>query len=303
MDYAWKIKLRADKLQSYKGFSRTLSFKFNVVANTVKELLPMWKRINYLVGLTKPANYTQGGQNNSNAYSRFIIPPLVKFTIGDIYKNQPGVIKSIGLNIPDNCVWETISEETSATFDWSYLNGRIQWQDSIGKVAQFPRECELNLSMDLLEKERPVVGGANFGDYYVDTRMGPTIQMSGMTNQNEILDEKGTVDSFSKNLYMNFPGGVVLSTQRDIDKARKDQLRLQEVNNEQIARLEEEIALNKTADEIRSAAEQYNYQLKMEQEEQAANQRDQFESSYMNVNNQPTQDRLNEEYEMDRTGL
>jgi len=207
------------------------------------------------------------------------------------------------MNIPDNCVWETVSEETSATFDWSYLNGRIQWQDSIGKVAQFPRECELNLSIDLLEKERPVVGGTNFGDYYVDTRMGPVIQMSGMTNQNEILDEKGTVDSFSKNLYMNFPGGVVLSTQRDIDKARKDQLRLQEVNNEQIARLEEEIALNKTADEIRSAAEQYNYQLKMEQEEQAANQRDQFENSYMNVNNQPTQDRLNEEYEMDRTGL
>ena len=294
---------RADKLQSYKGFSRTIGFKFNVVANTIKELLPMWQRINYLVGLTKPANYTQGGQSNSNVYSRFIIPPLVKFTIGDIYKNQPGVIKSIGLNIPENCVWETVSEETSAKFDWSYLNGRIQWQDSIGKVAQFPRECELNINMDLLEKERPVVGGTNFGDYYVETRMGSAVQMSGMTNQNEILDEKGTVDSFSKNLYMNFPGGITLSTQRDIDKARKDQLRLQEANTEQIARLEEEIALNKTADEIRSAAEQYNYQLKMEQEEQAANRRDQFESSYMNVNNQPTQDRLNEEYEMDRTGL
>ena len=157
---------RADKLQSYKGFSRTLSFKFNVVANSIKELLPMWQRINYLVGLTKPANYTSGDTNNpSNIYSRFIIPPLVKFTIGDIYKNQPGVIRSIGLNIPENCVWETVSEETSAKFDWSYLNGRIQWADSIGKVAQFPRECELVLSMDLLEKERPIVGGNNFGDY------------------------------------------------------------------------------------------------------------------------------------------
>ena len=294
---------RADKLQSYKGFSRTLGFKFNVVANTIKELLPMWQRISYLVGLTKPANYTQGGQSNSNVYSRFIIPPLVKFTIGDIYKNQPGVIRSIGLNIPENCVWETVSEETSAKFDWSYLNGRIQWQDSIGKVAQFPRECELVLSMDLLEKERPVVGGTNFGDYYVETRKGSSVQMSGMTNQNEILEEKGTVDSFSKNLYMNFPGGITLSTQRDIDKARNDQLRLQEISGEQIARLEEEIALNKTADEIRSAAEEYNYQLKMEQDQQAENQRTLFESSYMNVNNQPTQDRQTEEYEMDRTGL
>jgi hypothetical protein len=158
---------RADKLQSYKGFSRTLSFKFNVVANSIKELLPMWQRINYLVGLTKPANYTQGDQNNpSNIYSRFIIPPLVKFTIGDIYKNQPGVIKSIGMNIPDNCVWETLSEEYAQIDgnNWNYLNGKIQWTDSKGKYAQFPRECELNLSMDLLEKERPVVGGNNFGD-------------------------------------------------------------------------------------------------------------------------------------------
>jgi hypothetical protein len=156
---------RADKLQSYKGFSRTLSFKFNVVANSIKELLPMWQRINYLVGLTKPANYTSGDQNSpSNIYSKFIIPPLVKFTIGDIYKNQPGVIKSIGMNIPDNCVWETLSEEYAEKNDWSYLNGVIQWNDSKGKYAQFPRECELNLSMDLLEKERPIVGGNNFGD-------------------------------------------------------------------------------------------------------------------------------------------
>ena len=158
---------RADKLQSYKGFSRGLSFKFNVVANSIKELLPMWQRINYLVGLTKPANYTKGDQKNpGNIYSRFIIPPLVKFTIGDIYKNQPGVIKSIGMNIPDNCVWETLSEEYAQIDgnNWNYLNGVIQWNDSKGKYAQFPRECELNLSMDLLEKERPVVGGSNFGD-------------------------------------------------------------------------------------------------------------------------------------------
>ena len=161
---------RADKLQSYKGFSRSISFKFNVVTNSIKELLPMWQRINYLVSLTKPANYTQGGQSNTNIYSKFIIPPLVKFTIGDIYKSQPGVIKSIGLNIPDNCVWETFSEEYAQKNDWSYLNGAftpsgtIQWEKSKGKYAQFPRECELNLSMDLLEKERPIVGGNNFGN-------------------------------------------------------------------------------------------------------------------------------------------
>jgi hypothetical protein len=188
---------RADKLQSYKGFSRGLSFKFNVVANSIKELLPMWQRINYLVGLTKPANYTSGDQKNpSNIYSRFIIPPLVKFTIGDIYKNQPGVIKSIGMNIPDNCVWETLSEEYAEKNDWSYLNGVIQWNDSKGKYAQFPRECELNLSMDLLEKERPVVGGNNFGDF-----------VRKLDKDGDYTVDTDKTDSFSRNI-LNSPYGV-----------------------------------------------------------------------------------------------
>jgi hypothetical protein len=131
---------RADKLQSYKGFSRSLSFKFNVVANSIKELLPMWQRINYLVGLTKPANYTSGNQNSpSNIYSKFIIPPLVKFTIGDIYKNQPGVIKSIGVNIPDNCVWETLSEKYAQTNNWSYLNSKL---NELGEFLILPKSTK-----------------------------------------------------------------------------------------------------------------------------------------------------------------
>jgi len=70
------------------------------------------------------------------------------------------------VNIPDNCVWETLSEEYAQIKDnkWNYLNGKIQWDDSVGKYAQFPRECELNLSLDLLEKERPIAGGNNFGN-------------------------------------------------------------------------------------------------------------------------------------------
>ena len=181
---------RADKLQSYKGFSRSISFKFNVVANTIKELLTMWQRINYLVGLTKPANYTDGGQTGqSNVYSKFIIPPLVKFTIGDIYKNQPGVIRTVGLNIPDNCVWETLGEKYSKENNWSYLNGIIQWNDSQGKYAQFPRECELNLSIDILEKERPVVGGNNFGDF-----------VRPLDKNGDYITDSNISASFSKNI-------------------------------------------------------------------------------------------------------
>jgi len=140
----------ADKVYNYKGFTRGLGFNFSVVAMSVKELFPMWQRINYLMGLTKPVNYKNG----------FIVPPLVMITIGDIYKDQPIVINSIGMTIPDNATWETISDTTN-TFE--YLKGRLKTNDNV-TVAQFPREVEINIDANILEKEKPKVGRNNFGD-------------------------------------------------------------------------------------------------------------------------------------------
>lgn len=157
---------RADKLYSYGGFTRTLNFNFQVVITSVKELLPTWKKINYFVGLVKPANYTDG-----TIYSRFIVPPLIKFTIGDIYKYQPAVITQIQMTIPDNASWELLSEDYSKDNDWSYNNNNIVWQLSKNKYAQFPNECDISVTMNLFEKELPHTGGSNYGDYYLDNEM------------------------------------------------------------------------------------------------------------------------------------
>ena len=140
----------ADKVYNYKGFTRGLGFSFNVVAMSVKEMLPMWQRINYLMGLTKPANYKNG----------FIVPPLVMITIGDIYNNQPIVINSINMTIPDNATWETVSDSTDT---YEYLNGRLRSNVDM-TLAQFPREAEISIDANILEKETPKVGRNNFGD-------------------------------------------------------------------------------------------------------------------------------------------
>jgi hypothetical protein len=142
----------ADKVYNYKGFTRALSFGFTVVAMSVQEMLPMWQRINYLMGLSKPANYKNG----------FIVPPLVMVTIGDIYKDQPVVINSIGMTIPDNATWETISDSTNI---FEYLNGRLTTNGDV-TLAQFPREAEINIDANILEKEMPKVGVNNFGDAF-----------------------------------------------------------------------------------------------------------------------------------------
>jgi hypothetical protein len=152
---------RADQLYSYNGFSRTLSFTFNVVINSITELLPSWKKINYIASSVKPSNYTTG-QSINQKFNRFIVPPMFMLTIGDLYKFQPIIITSVILNIPEDASWETLNEDNSRN-GWSYLNGLIT-SPNLGKnYGQLPREVEIAVTCNLLEKERAIIGGSHFG--------------------------------------------------------------------------------------------------------------------------------------------
>ena len=141
----------ADKVYNYKGFTRSLGFSFTVVAMSVGELQPMWTRINYLLGLSKPAKYL-----NNN----FIVPPLVKLTIGDMYKNQPLVITNMSLSIPDNATWELITDEV----DYNILQSIPTVNDKPIRVAQMPMEADLTIDCNILEVQKPqVMNSNNFG--------------------------------------------------------------------------------------------------------------------------------------------
>lgn len=148
---------RADTLYSYSGFSRQLSFNFKVVVGSLSELHPTWKKINYVCGFAKPANYTK----IPNIGTSFMVPPMVLLTIGDMYKSQPVVITTIGLTVPADASWETLSEENST--EWSYLNQIIKPSNRNILYGQYPMEAEISITCNLLEKERAVTGGANFG--------------------------------------------------------------------------------------------------------------------------------------------
>lgn len=150
---------RADKLFNYTGFSRSINFSFSVSAMSLTELLPMWVRINYLATMVKPSKYT-----STNPHGDYIIPPMTTITIGDLYKEQPFVLKAVGINIPEDALWETATENND-TSDWSYLNEKIVYKDSKrkGLFAQFPRECDITIAGELLEREQPGIGKPNFG--------------------------------------------------------------------------------------------------------------------------------------------
>lgn len=148
---------RADKLFLYRGFSRDLNLIFSVYANSVKELIPMWKRIDYLTGLTRPAKYTSGV---NGALGQFIYPPMVTLRLGDMYNDQPCVITNVGLNIPDDTNWETFRTDN----EFRYLNGLSNEKVVNGvKSRQLPLKVDVTLSMKLLEKQRSETNASHYG--------------------------------------------------------------------------------------------------------------------------------------------
>lgn len=202
---------RPDKLYYYKGFTREVTFNFVVNAHSIKELLPMWSRINYLVGLTRPANYTSG------QYGGFMVPPMVQLTLGDFYKNHFIIIKSCNVNIPEDASWETIPENattpnnqwswgTNRAYEWSSKNNLLSPRgdkgDSLGRFAQFPKTAEISVQMSVLEKDRPNAGKLLWGDSPVKTA---DLQENGErdTGISELYGDKNqtdlSVNTFSQN--------------------------------------------------------------------------------------------------------
>lgn len=87
---------RIERNVVYVGVQRELSFQLRVHALSEAELDVVWQKVNYLTGLCFPAKY----------FSGYMVPPLVKLTMGDLYRDQPGYIRSLTHTIEDGTSWE-----------------------------------------------------------------------------------------------------------------------------------------------------------------------------------------------------
>lgn len=157
---------RADKLYLYKGYSRDLNFSFKVYASSLQELIPMWTRINYLVGLTRPSKYTSAG--TVRAIGSFMIPPMVSIRVGDMYNDQPGILRSVSITVPDDANWESFRGMGDK---YGYLKGALSaaglnYGSSVQSL-QLPMQVDVSITMNLLEKERCATFDEN-GSHLVD---------------------------------------------------------------------------------------------------------------------------------------
>lgn len=87
---------RAEELQAYQGFGRTMQFDFTAAAMTKEELKPIYNKLNKLAGMTAP-NYSD---------NRFQQGTYSLITIGDYVNRLPVVFTGVGFSWEVNTPWE-----------------------------------------------------------------------------------------------------------------------------------------------------------------------------------------------------
>jgi hypothetical protein len=87
---------RGEKFFKYSGFSRDISLSFTVAALSKQELIPMYKKLNFLASSLAPSYSSKGYLRGNIAY----------LTVGAYCFELPGVINSLDYDIPKEASWE-----------------------------------------------------------------------------------------------------------------------------------------------------------------------------------------------------
>lgn len=83
---------------TYQGVERSLTFSFKVFSLNLYEHINAWERLNFLAKLTYPQDY--------KGASGAVAPPLIKFTLGNMYDRKDAFIENLTFTVDSNTPWE-----------------------------------------------------------------------------------------------------------------------------------------------------------------------------------------------------
>ena len=92
---SFKYNGRAENFYIYNGFDRKISFGFKIAAQSRYEMIPLYRKLNYLVAQTAP--------EYKNRRMRGVFSRL---TIGDWCNELPGFFSSVNLSVDTSTPWE-----------------------------------------------------------------------------------------------------------------------------------------------------------------------------------------------------
>lgn len=127
---------RADPNYTYTQYSRELDLDFTIIATDRDELQPIWRKLNALASYTTP-------EYNTNSLAP--IGPWMRFTLGDLYQQQPCFISSLSYTLHDtDTTWEINIEDDPA-------------------MMQSPHKISVSLGLTLVTDTIPQKNGKFYG--------------------------------------------------------------------------------------------------------------------------------------------
>ena len=129
---------RADKVHVYGGYTRSISFTVQIVAQRKEDIKLIWEKINYAKGLVLP-QYKQFFSKDDAADNTRPVAPIVYLTLGDLFNNAPGFFSSVNLTIPESSQWE------------------------LSDGLQVPHLCTLAFEFTYIGKENPTMTSNHYG--------------------------------------------------------------------------------------------------------------------------------------------
>ena len=133
---------RAEKFYRYNSFDRDINLSFNLSAFSKQELMPIYKKLNYLASHLAPY-YSPEGYMSGN---------LVQLTVGNYLWEQPGFIESLNIDIDDSTPWEI-----NLGLDGKEENGEIN-------VKQVPHRIKVSMKFTPIHRFRPQIQELNGGN-------------------------------------------------------------------------------------------------------------------------------------------
>jgi hypothetical protein len=155
---------RGENFYNYNGFDRTISLSFTVAAQSKPELIPMYKKLNYLASNLTP-DYSPFG---------YMRGPLVQLTMGGYLHEQVGFITALTYDIPNDTTWEIGLSDTAGDPTISSTAGLDNLKSiSDSSVKELPHRINVSsFQFTPIHNFRPGKQGLGFANQSANTNQG-----------------------------------------------------------------------------------------------------------------------------------
>ena len=166
---------------TYSSIERSVSFNFKVYSLSKYEHVAMWERLNFLSRLVYPQNKWA---------TQYTIPPFLKFTLGNMYKNKECFIESLSYDVDDTTPWEIgIDAEKTGNRISKLANGAIDAKNGPNlSNYKLPTIVGVNVTLKFVETQAQIAGKRLYG-------FGSDMAADAVTEANVVAFNTGTPES------------------------------------------------------------------------------------------------------------